>query len=108
MIKKYLDADLIKELGMDAMSPEDAVAFFDAFGNIVWQRIVLRLNEELNDEQKDKLDALLEKEPENSQAIGSFLMTEVPAFEAMVNEEVARYKKELIERMSAVNAALHA
>ena len=107
-IQKYLNADLIKELGMDAMTPEEAVAFFDAFGNIVWQRIVLRLNEELSDEQKSKLDVLLAKQPQDPQELGSFFLNEVSSFEEMVNEEVAGYKKELMERMGAVNAAMAA
>lgn len=102
-IQKYLNADLLQELGMDAMSPEEAVAFFDAFGSIVWQRIVLRLNDMLNEEQQDKLDALLANEPENAQAVGTFLTTEVPGFEQMVDEEVAGYKKDLMERTSTAN-----
>lgn len=105
-IQKYLNANLLEELGMDAMTPEEAVAFFDAFGNIIWQRIVLRLNEELSDEQKDKLDALLAKIPQNPQELGEFFMNEVEGFEQMVNEEVAGYKKELMDRMGAVNAAM--
>jgi len=107
-IQKYLDANLLEELGMDAMTPEETVAFFDAFGNIVWQRIVLRLTEELNDEQKDKLDALLSKNPQNPQELGEFFLNEVPGFEDMANEEVASYKKELMDRMSAVNGAMAA
>jgi len=105
-IQKYLNANLLTELGMDAMTPEEAVAFFDAFGSIVWQRIVLRLAQELSDEQKTKLDALLEKQPQNAEELGKFFMTEVPGFEDMVNEEVAGYKKELMDRMGSVNAAM--
>jgi len=107
-IQKYLNANLLTELGMDAMTPEEAVAFFDAFGSIVWQRIVLRLNDMLTDEQKDKLDALLAKQPQNQQEIGEFFMSEVQGFSQMVDEEVAGYKKELMDRMGAVNAAMPA
>ena len=105
-IQKYLNANLLEELGMDAMKPEEAVAFFDAFGNIIWQRIVLRLAEELPDEQKQKLDAVLGKTPQDAQEISEFFLTQIPGFEEMVNEEVAGYKKELIDRMGAVNAAM--
>ena len=107
-IQKYLNANLLTEFGMDAMTPEEAVAFFDAFGNIVWQRIVLRLNDALTDEQKGKLDALLAKQPQDPQELGTFFLNDVPGFEQMVNEEVANYKKELMERMGAVNAAMAA
>ena len=105
-IQKYLNANLLIELGMDAMTPEEAVAFFDAFGSIVWQRIVLRLNDTLTNEQKDKLDALLAKQPQNPQELGEFFMNEVSGFPALVDEEVAGYKKELMERMGAANAAI--
>ena len=100
-LQKYLNADLIQEVGLENMTPEEAVTFFDAFGNIVWQRIVLRLNDALTDEQKDRLDILMEKDPDNAQAVGAFFMAEVPAFTALVDEEVAGYKKEIIERMKA-------
>lgn len=105
-IQKYLNANLLTELGMDAMTPEEAVAFFDAFGNIVWQRIVLRLNDVLTDEQKEKLDALLAKSPQNPQELGAFFMNEIEGFAALVDEEVAGYKKELMDRMGAANAAM--
>ena len=105
-IQKYLNANLLEELGMDALSPEEAVAFFETFGSIVWQRIVLRLNDELSDEQKEKLDGLLAKQPQDPQEIAQFLMDEVPNFKQMVDEEVSNYKKELIERMQAVNGAM--
>ena len=105
-IQKYLNANLLTELGMDAMTPEEAVAFFEALGSIVWQRIVLRLAEEFSEEQKDKLDLLLGAEPQNTQAISDFFLNEVKGFEQMVNEEVAGYKKELIDRMGAVNTAM--
>lgn len=107
-IQKYLNANLLTELGMDAMTPEEAVAFFDAFGNIVWQRIVLRLNDALTDEQKEKLDTLLAKQPQDPQELGAFLMSEVSGFDQIVNEEVAGYKKELMDRMGAVNTAMGA
>lgn len=93
---------------MDAMTPEEAVAFFDAFGSIIWQRIVLRLNEELSDEQKNKLDVLLDQKPQNTQALGEFFLNEIEGFQALVDEEVAGYKKELMDRMGAVNTAMAA
>lgn len=105
-IQKYLNANLLEELGMDAMNPEEAVAFFDAFGNIIWQRIVLRLNEEMSDEQKNKLDVLLAQSPQDTKQLGEFFMGEVEGFPALVDEEVAGYKKELMDRMGAVNAAM--
>lgn len=105
MINKYMNVDLLKELGIDALAPEEAVAFFSSFGSIVWQRIILRLNDELTDDQKQKLEAMLETKPENADAIRSFFANEVAGFETMVDEEVTGYKKELLDRMETVNAA---
>mgnify|MGYP003394482693 CR=1 FL=1 len=106
LIEKHLNQDLLQELGIDALTPEEATAFFSSFGNIIWQRIILRLEDELTDDQKQKLESVLATESDNTEAITSFFTNEVEGFEDMVNEEVAEYKKELLDQMQAVNGAM--
>lgn len=100
-IDKYLKMDLFDELGLKTLSPEERVSFLEAFGNVLQQRLTFRVMEELSDEQKDKLDALLTSKPDDDLALGQFLVSEVPNFQQLAEEEVAHYKKELVQRMKA-------
>lgn len=100
-VDKYLKMDLFNELGLKTLSPEERVSFLESFGNVLQQRLTFRVMEELSDEQKDKLDTLLSGEPDNDVALGQFLATEIPNFQSIASEEVAHYKKELVERMKA-------
>jgi|SRR3989338_3874778 len=100
-VDKYLKMDLLDELGLKTLSPEERVSFLETFGSVLQQRLTLRVMEELSDPQKDKLDALLSSQPENDVALGQFLATEIPNFQSIAAEEVANYKKELVDRMKA-------
>jgi len=100
-IEKYLKADLFSEVGLDKLTAEERISFLESFGSVINQRLVYRLMTELSDEKKDKLGVLLEQKSDEDAALGNFLREEVPDFSKMADEEVARYKKELIERFKA-------
>ncbi|OHB20208.1 MAG: hypothetical protein A2939_03300 [Parcubacteria group bacterium RIFCSPLOWO2_01_FULL_48_18] len=100
-IQKYLTADLFKEIHLDALTPEQRVSFLESFGNVVQQRVTLRLMEEMPDEQKDRLEAFLGARPDDPGALAQFLISEVPNLQDVVNEEVAAYKKQLMDRFNA-------
>lgn len=100
-VDKYLKTDLFEELGIKTLSPEERVSFLETFGNVLQQRLTFRVMEELSDAQKDKLETLLATQPDNDVLLGQFLATEIPNFQSVAEEEVASYKKELIDRMKA-------
>ncbi len=98
-INRYLKANLFEELGIKTLTPEEQISFLDGFGSVIQYRITFRVMEELSGEQKDQLDKLLSND--NPDAVFSFLVQELPTFQNIVEEEVAKYKKELIDRMKA-------
>lgn len=100
-IEKYLKADLFEELKMEALSPEERVAFLERIGEIVQQRVMLRLMQELSEDQKNRLESLLSQQPGDNASLGQFLKSEVPNIQQMVDEETAGYKKELIDKFNA-------
>lgn len=100
-VKKYLKADLFSELGLAALTTEEQATFLEKFGEVLQQRLTFRLMQELSDGQKDQLETLLANHPDDSVALGLFLTNEVPNLEQIAEEEVAKYKKELIDRMKA-------
>ena len=99
--QKYLNADLFVELGIERLTPEERIQFADSFGNVIHQRLIGRLMETLSDEQKDHLEALVTKNPNDGDAMFAYLAGAVPTLDDIAKEEVAAYKKELIDRMAA-------
>ena len=98
-VKQYLNANIFEELKITTLSPEEQMNFLDAFGNVIQMRLTKRLMETLNEEQKDRLETILTSNPENGQAFGEFLLSEVPQFKDIAEEEIADYKRELVERV---------
>lgn len=101
IVEKYLKADLFEELKMEALSPEERAAFLERIGEIIHQRVMLRLMQELNDDQKNRLESLLSQQPGDDAALGQFLKSEVPSIQQIVDEETAGYKKELVDKFNA-------
>lgn len=100
-VEKYLKADLFEELKMEALSPEERAAFLERIGEIIHQRVMLRLMQKLNDDQKNRLESLLSQQPGDDAALGQFLKSEVPNIQQIVDEETAGYKKELVDKFNA-------
>lgn len=99
IIDKYLKANLFEELGVLNMTPEERASFVDAFGNVLQMRLTYRLMRELPEEAKGKLDEVLTKNPNDDVAIVQVLNAALPNFQQIAEEEVAQYKKELVQRM---------
>lgn len=105
-ISKYLDADLFTELKMDKLSPAERISFLESFGNVIEQRIIGRLARELDGEQKKALNDLLAAKKNDPEAMDAFLKTKQPDLGQLVAEEVANYKKELMEGFHSMMEAV--
>lgn len=101
VIQKYLTADLFKELGVDNLSEEERIHFLEGLGNVLQSRLTFRLMRELSEPAKEKFEELLQKNPNDDIAIAQFLSGALPNFQQIAEEEVAQYKKELIDRMKS-------
>lgn len=97
-INQYLGVDLFKELGMEDVTGEERLIFLEKIGAVMQERLLLRFMKELTEEQKKRLDVILDDSSKDFTAISQFLAREVPNFQRMAEEEIAAYKKELIGR----------
>lgn len=100
-VDKYLKADLFEEIGLKTLTPEERVSFLEGFGNVLQYRLTFRLMEEMTEEQKKELDGVLADNSSDPATIVKHLNTALPDFGKIAEEEVAKYKKELIERFKA-------
>ena len=100
-VAKYLKADLFDELKLTTLSADERASFLEGFGNVLQYRLTFRLMDELSGDQKERLDGVLGKDSPNGTAVVEFLSQELPKFENIVEEEIAKYKRELIDRFKA-------
>lgn len=100
-VQKYLSANLFEEIGLLNLAPEERAQFLDKFGEVLQYKLTYRIMRELSPDQKDRLEAILAQEPLDTSAVSNFFASEMPNFETIAAEEVADYKRELIERFKA-------
>ncbi len=100
-IDKYLKADLFAEIGLNTATPEQRVQFLESFNNVVQKRITMHLMRELDENQKDQLETAVSKNENNPQAMMDYMMASIPNFNRIMEEEIAQFKKELIDRFKS-------
>lgn len=94
---QYVNADLFKELNIDSWPQDTRTDFLERFGNILIMRLANRLLAgELAEEQKDQLETLLSRHPNDGQTLWMFLVSEVDNLEQIIGEELSQLKKQLI------------
>ena len=95
-LKEKIEAaqiDLIKELGIDKLEKSQKEELLIQIGEILQQRIVLRIVEELPEEKQDEFKTILEKAEENPEQLDKYLEENIPGVEDMILEEIGEYKK---------------
>ncbi len=93
--------DIFVELGMGDASEADKSVIIQSLQELLQERIMLRLNEILTEDQKSALSKFSEENKENQLSILKFIMDMVPNYEDMSKEEALKIREELIEEYNA-------
>lgn len=93
--KEFIDENIIELLGLQALPYEKKARLLEQMSNLIERRIMLRIMDELKDEDKDKM-VEIEKD---SEKIANFLAEKVPNLEDLIKEEILKVKKELYENL---------
>lgn len=96
-LEKIAKVDLIKELGIDKLPEEKREQVLMQMGEIIQQRTLLRLAEEMTDEQKDEFNKALDENKENPEKVTEYLQTNFPELDKIVMEEIGKYKQEIMD-----------
>lgn len=86
--------NLIKELGLDLLPEEEQEAALLTVGRIIFQSVLIRVLEQLNEKEKTEFEKLLKQSPDDEEAIYTFLQSKVPNLNELVGEEVAKFKQD--------------
>jgi len=90
---KAAQIDLIKELGIDQLEQAQKEEILHQIGEILQQRIVLRIIEELPEEKQDEFKGILEQAQETPEKLDEYLKANVPNVEDLILAEIGEYKK---------------
>lgn len=93
----FLTQDISRELGLDGLSAEEQQKALQKVGDIIFQRVMMRAIDELDEVSKNELDRLLDVKKNDAGAMLDFLRDRLSNFDALVAEEVAGFKKEAWE-----------
>ena len=99
-LQKALQANLIKELGIEDLPLEQKEKILLDVTTIINQNISLRLLEELPEERAKELETLMTDFADDPEKLEIFFRQEVPNFDELVQEEIAKYKQQLMKRFA--------
>lgn len=91
---KAAQIDLIVELGIDKLPEERQKELLTQIGEVMQQRVVLRLLEELPEEKKEEFGKILEENQDNMEPIEAFLKENISDLENIILDEIGKYKQE--------------
>ena len=97
-----LKRNIIQELGLDRMPQAQQEEALLSVGRIIYQAVLIRVLEELNDKDQGEFEKLLTEEPGDQDAVFAFLKAKLPTLDAIVDEEIMKFKEEsagLIEKV---------
>ena len=92
-----LKKNILVELGLQDLAEDRKLELLSQMSNLIQKRVLLRVIKSLSVEDKEKFDQLLGKE--NESEIYRFLIAKVPNIEEITDEEVIKFKEEVVERV---------
>jgi hypothetical protein len=93
--------NIITTLGINNLPVEQQKEAMERLGGIVYQEVVLRALEKMDDEDKKELEEAIAKTPDPEIVI-SYLSDKVPDLEKMISEEAEKLREESAEIMSEI------
>ncbi len=91
---EILEKDILELLGLEDLPEDQKRDLLTKMGELIEDRITLRILDFLTEEDRKKMDELLEKGKEKE--LDEFLKEKVPNLEELVLAEVLSFKEELV------------
>lgn len=101
-MQPILTQNIVKELGLEALSEDKQVEILEKIGQIIFQSVLIRVMDIMSEEDKDEFDELLGVKADDTEAVLGFLQGKVPNLDEIVKEEVIKFKTETLDIISKV------
>lgn len=97
-----LQKNIISDLGLGKLPEKEQEEALQSIGRIIFQAVLIRTMEELDEKSKDEFEKILTEKPNDESAILEFLQTKIPNLNEIVNDEVSKFKQESVDFMKAI------
>lgn len=94
--------DLIRGLGIDLLPPEEREAAFERMGAIIFQKVMFRALDLLDEKDQQEMDRVIAANPDDGAAMFQFLQAKIPDLEKMINEEAASFRSDALGVMDQI------
>jgi hypothetical protein len=91
-----LSKEIIKEWNLASLPPAKQAVAVERIGRILYQAILVKSLDILNEAEQTDLDLLLDKDSTTPQDVLLFLKEKIPTFEKLVVEERKSLKEDLL------------
>ena len=99
-----LQKNIIKDLGLENLSEKEQEESLLSIGRIIFQSVLIRVMEELDEAGKNEFEKILTEKPNDEETILSFLQAKIPNFNEIISGEVAKFKQESVDFMDKIKA----
>lgn len=96
-----INKNIIVTLGINKLPVEKQKEAMERLGSIVYQEVMLRVLDILNEEDKDTFEKMVEKDP-NPEILFEFLSIKITNFAEIVKEEAENLREESAEIMKEI------
>lgn len=97
--QSLLNQNIISLLGLEKLPQEKKSALLLKMAQIVEKRMILRIWGSLDAKTKKELESVIDTGA-STPAVSKFIQDNVPAFNQIMEEEIVKIKKELVEKKS--------
>jgi len=104
-MNKILDQNIIEYLGIVNLDEETREKTLLRVGKIIYQAVIMRAVELLNDDARTRFSELLDEigsDEKRQDEILEFLQKEIPNLDEIVKEEITKIKEETVSVMGAL------
>ena len=91
-------------MGLENLSEKEQEESLLSIGRIIFQSVLIRVMEELDEAGKDEFEKILTEKPNDEEAILGFLQAKISNFNEIVSGEVAKFKQGSVDFMDKIKA----
>lgn len=91
-----INKNIIVTLGINTLPVEQQKEAMERLGSIIYQEVMIRAIEMLEEGDKDEFEKLIEKDP-NPNTMFEFLSKKIPTLNEIVIEEAEKLREESVE-----------
>jgi hypothetical protein len=95
-MEDILPKDIIKEWGLSSLSKEKQKEMVDRLERVLYQAILVRALDILNEIEQTEFDLLLDEDQTTPSDVLSFLEKKIPTFKKLVEDEKKALKDEIL------------